>query len=164
MIRLIAAVSALGVYAVVVLTSPLAMVPGLAALLPAAVAIAARWRWMAAVAAGAFLIVYTAALSIERVPPSVAPALALGLGLVIFVEAVDLSARLRGAIIEGPVIRSALGRWIGLGIGVFAAAMLAVGMAGSLAAVLPHALSPVVAAAGAFASVLILAVLVRRAG
>jgi len=164
MIRLVAAVSALGLYAVVVLTSPLAMVAGLAALLPAAGAIVGRWRWMAVVAACGFLIVYTAALWIERGSPSVAPALALGLGVVIFVEAVDLNARLRGAIIEGPVVRSALGRWMGLGIGVFAAATLAVGMAGSLAAVLPHSVSPVVAAAGALASVLILAVLVRRAG
>jgi hypothetical protein len=163
MIRLVAALSAVVLYAVVALTSPLVTAAGLIGLLLAAVSILARWRWLAALAACGYLVVYTAALAIERATPSVAPALALGLGLVVFLDAVDLSARLRAATVGAGVVRSAVGRWIGLGLGVVLAAMMALAMAGPLAAILPVAASPLVAAAGALASVLIVAALIRRA-
>lgn len=163
MIHLVAAVSAVALYGLMALTSPVVLVAGLAGLLPAAAAILTRWRWMATVAACGFLIVYTAALSIERPAPGVASALALGLGLVIFTDAVDLSERLRTATVVGSVVRSALGRWLGLGLGVCGVAIPAAAMASALAAALPDALSPLLAAAGALASVLIVAALVRRA-
>lgn len=162
MMRLAAAASAVALYVLMAFTSSLGVVAGLAGLLPAAVAIVGRWRSMAVVAACAFLAVYTAALSIEGVPPAAAPALGLGLGLVVFLEAVDLSARLRGATVEGGVARAMLGRWIGLGGGVLVVATLAVAMAGPLVASLPHAVSPLVAAVGALACVVIGAALVRR--
>ena len=164
MIRLVAALSAVGLYAVVALTSPQVMLAGLAGLLLAAVSILARWRWLGVVAACGYLVVYTAALSIERAAPRVAPALALGLGLVVFLDALDLSARLHGASVDDGVVWSAARRWIGLGLGVVVPAMLTLAMAGPLAAILPVATSPLVAAAGALGCVLIVATLIRRAG
>ncbi|HEY7038263.1 MAG TPA: hypothetical protein VID28_05395 [Methylomirabilota bacterium] len=163
MIRLLAAVSAVALYGLTALTSPLVLGAALAGLLPAAAAIVTRWRGMATVAACGFLIVYAAALSIERKTPDVASALALGLGLVIFTDAVDLSARLRGATVEGSVVRRALGRWIGLGLGVGVVAIPLAATSSALAASVPDAAAPLLAAAGALASVLILAALVRRA-
>jgi hypothetical protein len=163
MIRLVAALSAVVLCVVVALASPLVSVAALAGLLPAAVSILARWRGLAVAAACGYLVVYAGALAIERAAPSVVPALALGLALVVFLDAVDLSARLRAATIGDRVVRSALGRWAGLGLGVVLTAMLALAMAGPLAAVLPVAVSPPMAAAGALASVLIVAALIRRA-
>lgn len=163
MIRLVAALSALVLCVVVALASPLVVAAALAGLLPAAVSILARWRGLAAVTACGYLVVYAAALAIERAAPSVVPALALGLALVVFLDAVDLSARLRAATIGVGVVRSALGRWVGLGLGVVMTAMLTLAMAGPLAGILPVAASPLVAAAGALASVLIVAALIRRA-
>jgi hypothetical protein len=163
MIRLVAAVSAIALYGLLVLASPVDPAAGLAGLVPAAAAIVTGWRWMATVAACGFLVVYTAALSIERSAPGIAPALALGLLLVLFLEAVDRSARLHAATVEGGVVRSMLGRWIGLATGVGVIAILTAALAGPLAATLPDAVSPLLAAAGALVSVLIVAALVRRA-
>ena len=61
------------------------------------------------------------------------------------------------------VARAALGRWIGLAIGVSGVVIPAAAMASALAGALPAAVSPLLAATGALASVLIVAVLVRRA-
>jgi hypothetical protein len=163
MIRLVASLCAALVYAVTALTAPPATVAGLAGLLPAAVSILARWRWLAVVAACVDLVVYAVALSIGRAAPSPVSALALGLALLIFLDAVDLSARLRAATVGAGVVRSALLRWLGLGLGAGVAAILTLAMAGPLAAVLPVAASPLVAATGALASVLIVAALIRRA-
>jgi hypothetical protein len=163
MIRLVAVVSAVALYGLIALISPVGLMAGLAGLLPATAAIVTRWRWVATVAACGFLIVYAVALSIERKAPGVGSALALGLGLVIFTDAVDLSARLRAVAIEGAVARAALGRWIGLVIGVSGVVIPAAAMASALAGALPAAVSPLLAATGALASVLIVAVLVRRA-
>jgi hypothetical protein len=162
MIRLVAALCAVVAYAVVALASPLVAAPGLAVLLPAALSILARWRWLAVLAACGDLGVYTVALSIERAAASPVPALALGVALVVFLDAVDLSARLRSATVGDGVVRSALVRWAALGLGAVAAGVPALAMAGPLAAILPVAASPLVAAAGALASVLIVAALIRR--
>ena len=163
MMRPIAALAAIALYVLVALGSPPLMLTGLAGLLPAAVAILARWRGMAVVAACGYLVAYTVALSIERAAPRLAPALALGVALIVFLQAVDLSARLRGATVEGSVVRAALQQWIAVGLGVLAAAIVTLTLAGPLAPILPHAASPLVAAAGGLASVVIVATLVRRA-
>ena len=162
MIRLVASGSAIALSALVAFTAPELAMAALAGLLLAAVAIIARWRWLATSVACTFLVVYTAALLSVRAPLTIAPALGFGLALVVLLEAADLAIRVRAASVEGGVVRWALARWVGLGAGVFVAAVLAVALAGSLAPTLPDATSPLLAAAGALVSVLILASLVRR--
>jgi xanthosine utilization system XapX-like protein len=166
MMRLLAAAAALVLFALLCLTTPAAPVAaaGLVGLLLAALAIATLWRWAATTAAGVFLSGYAAALWIERAPVNVVPALGFGLALLLLPEAVDLAARVRGATVEGGVVRSALGRWIGLGAGALVTAMLAMALAASLAAALPAGASPLLAGAGALGCVWGVAALIRRAG
>jgi hypothetical protein len=163
MMRAIAALAAAALYGLVALPSPVGVTVGLAGLLPAAVAILARWPLMAVVAACGYLVAYTVALSIGQAALRVAPALTFGLALVVFLEAADLSARVHRATVQGGVVRAALGRWLALGFGVLAVTIVTLTTAGPLARILPQAVSPLVAAAGGLASVLIVAALVRRA-
>jgi hypothetical protein len=65
---------------------------------------------------------------------------------------------------SGPVVAAALGRWLGLVGGTLAAAFTALVLAGRLAAALPPAVAPLLAAAGALAGVWVLAALIRRTG
>ncbi len=162
--RLLAAASAVALFVLLRLTTPAAVVAvaGLVGLLLATVAIAARWRWFATAAGCVFLAGYAAALWIERVPVNVVPALGFGLALFFLLESVDLACRVRGATIEGGVVHSALGRWIGLGAGAFVAATLAMTLATLFATALPAAASPLLAAAGALGSVWVLAAIIRR--
>jgi xanthosine utilization system XapX-like protein len=166
MMRLLAAAAALVLFALLRLTTPAApvAVAGLVGLLLTAMAIAALWRWAATTAACVFLSGYAAALRIERAPVDVAPALGFGLALLLLVEAVDLAGRVRGATVEGVVVGSALGRWVGLGAGTLVTAMLAMALAASLAAALPAGASPLLAGAGALGCVWVVAALIRRAG
>ncbi len=164
MMRLLAAASAGALFVLLLLTAPAGAVAGVVGLLLAAVAIATLWRWLATAAACVFLIGYTTALWLESTPVSIAPALGFGLLLLFLLEAVDLACRVRGATVNGGVVRSVLGRWIALGTGAFVVAMLAMALATVFAAALPAVASPLLAAAGALGSVWILATLVRRAG
>ncbi len=165
MMRLLAAASALALFGLLRLTTPAPAVAGagLVGLLLAAVAIAALWRWLATAAACVFLTGYATALWIESAPVNVVPALAFGLVLFFLLESVDLACRARGATIEGGVVPSALGRWLGLGVGAFAAAMVAMALATLVATALPAVASPLLAAAGALGSVWVLAAILRRA-
>jgi xanthosine utilization system XapX-like protein len=166
MMRLLAAASAVALFVLLLLTTPAPAVAlaGLVGLLLATVAIVALWRWLATAAACVFLIGYATAVWIESMPVSIGPALGFGLGLLFLLEAVDLACRVRGATVNGGVVRSVLGRWIALGTGTFVAAMLAMALATFFAAAVPAAASPLLAAAGALGSVWVLATLVRRAG
>lgn len=136
---------------------------GLLALGLAGLAVATGWRWAASGAAVVFLVAYAAALGIEDRRLAVEPALAFGLALVLLLGAVDLIARTRGAHRQGPVVAATLGRWLALVGGTVAAAFAALTLAGSLAAALPPAVAPLLAAGGALAGVWVLAALVRRA-
>lgn len=164
--RLLAAASAVALFVLLRLTTPaLAVaVAGLVGLLLAAVAIVARWRWLATAAGCVFLASYATALWIESTPANIVPALGFGLVLFFLLESVDLACRVRGATVEGGVVPSALGRWIGLGAGAFVAAMLAMTLATLIATALPAVASPLLAAAGALGSVWILTAILRRAG
>jgi len=77
---------------------------------------------------------------------------------------VDLGGRVRGASVDAAVVRSHLGRWIGVGGGTLVTAALAMVLANSLSTTVPPAASPLLAAAGAFGIVLVLAVVIARAG
>jgi hypothetical protein len=166
MMRLLAAASAVTLFVLLLLTTraPAVAVAGLVGLLLATAAIATLWRWLATAAACAFLVGYATALWIEHRPARIVPALGFGLALLFLLEAVDLACRVRGATVDGGVVRSVLGRWIALGAGALAAAMLAAALATSAAAAVPGAASPLLAAAGALGCVWVLATLVRRAG
>jgi hypothetical protein len=165
MMRLLAAVGAAALFALVRSVTDVTAVAlaGLIGLLLAAVAIAALRRWLATTAACVFLVVYAAALWIERAPVSVVSALAVGLTLVVFLEAVDLAARLQGATVQGGIVRSALGRWVGLWAGTLVTAMAATALATFLSTGLPAGAAPLLAAAGALGSVWVVAGLFRRA-
>jgi hypothetical protein len=165
MMRLLAAAAAVALFALLRLTTaaPGVTWAGLVGLGVTAVAIAALWRWPATAAACLFLAGYAAALWIERAPVSVVPALGFGLALLVLLQAVDLACRARGATVGARVLRVTLGRWVGLGAGALLVAMLAMALATSLATALPAVASPLLAAVGGLGSVLVLAVLIRRA-
>lgn len=166
MIRLLAAASAAALFALLRLTtpSPVVLWVGLLGLALAAVAIAACWRWAATAAAVVFLVGYALALRLESRPVELGAALSFGLALVLLLGAVDVVGRARGATVHGPVLGTTLARWIALGAGSFLAATLAMELAAALAGTLPAMASPLLAAAGALGSVLVLAALFRRAG
>ncbi len=163
--RLVAAAAALALFVLVRSTTGVAAVAdaALVGLLLAALAIAGLWRWLAAAAGCAFLVVYAAALLIERGPARIGSALGVGLAVVVLLESVDLAARMRGATVQGAVVVAALGRLVALGIVTLLAATGAMALATVLATGVPAGAAPLLAAAGALGSVWVLAALFRRA-
>ena len=154
---------ALAATPVVIMPEPPVAVTALAGLLLVMVAIAARWRWPATAAAAVFLVDYTAALWIADARASIAGAAGFGLGLLYLLESLDLAGRAHGATVDTAVIRSHLGRWTGFGAATLGAAALLVAVASALAAPMPPAVAPILAAAGALGVVAIIAVFVTRA-
>jgi hypothetical protein len=94
---------------------------------------------------------------------SIAGAAGFGLGLLYLLESLDLAGRAHGATVDAAVIRSHLGLWTGFGAATLGAAALLVAVAGALAAPMPPAVAPILAAAGALGVVAIIAVFVTRA-
>ena len=154
---------ALAAAPVVIMPEPPFAVTALAGLLLVMVALAARWRWPATAAAAVFLVDYTAALWLADTRASIAGAAGFGLGLLYLLESLDLAGRAHGATVDTAVIRSHLGRWTGFGAATLGAAALLVAVASALAAPMPPAVAPILAAAGALGVVAIIAVFVTRA-
>ena len=165
MIRLLSAAiaAALAAAPVVIMPEPPVAVTALAGLLLATVAITARWRWPATAAAAVFLVDYTAALWLADARVSIAGAAGFGLGLLYLLQSLDLAGRVHRAAIDTAVIRSHLSRWTGFGAATLGAAGLLVAVASALAAPMPPAVAPILAAAGALGVVAIIAVFVTRA-
>ena len=166
MIRLLAAAFAVVLFVVLLLTAPMPAVAG-AGLLGVSLtvlAVGARWRWPATAAACVFLADYAAVLWMARGPVNVVGAAGFGLALLVLLQAVDLACRVRGTTVNAALVLSELGRWIGLGTAALVAVVLAVALANSLATTVPAAAAPLLAAAGAVGAVLILAVVIVRAG
>ncbi len=166
MIQLLGGACALGLYA-----APLAALPtpavagaGLLPLLLAVTGLAGRWRRPVTVAACLFVAEYAAVRWLVGGPADVLGAAAVGLGLVVLLEAADLAGRTREAHIGAGVVAAQLARWIGLAALTLAAVVLGSGLAVGLASALPSASAPVLAAAGALGVVLLLAGIVVRAG
>jgi hypothetical protein len=166
MIRLLAAVFAVGVYVapVLVLPAPAIAVVGLPPLLLVAMGIAGGWRRPVTAGACLFVAHYAMALWVSGRSVDVLGAAAFGLALVLLLEAVDLGCRTRGATIGAAVVRAQITRWSILAVVTLASAVLTTTLAIPLASALPAASAPLLAAAGALAVVLLLAAVIVRAG
>jgi hypothetical protein len=92
--------------------------------------------------AGATLAIveYALALSISKAPFGLPTAIGFGAALFLLIEVGDLAGRLRGAAVDGAVLRAVVRYWLAIvGIGaVLVAALAAVAAAAGRAAVLPE--------------------------
>src|SRR5262245_6998122 len=165
MIRLAVASFAIALAGAPLLVAPekVVGVAGSVGLLLAAVGIATPWRWPVTAAACLFLVEYALALLVAGAPANIVAAAAFGLGLVFLMESADLAIRTRRAAADRGVIWSQLGHWIGLASAVLVAALLAVAVAHGLAAFLPFAATPFLAAAGALGTMIGLAIVILHA-
>jgi hypothetical protein len=164
MMRRLAAVPAAVLFLMPLAIAPVGGVAGiaLAGLAVAAAAVIAHRWWLAAAAACAFSTAYALALGASAGPVNVPVAVGFGLGLVILLQSVELARRGQRAAVDPAVIRSQIGRWLGLGGVGLAAAVLALELAGRLATGMPLAATPFLAAAGAVGVVLLLAAVMMR--
>jgi len=165
MIRLVPAAIALVLAAapVGIFPAPPVVAAALAGLALVGVAIALGWRWPGTVAAGVFVADYAAALWLIEPRVSIAGAAIFGLGLLYLLASLDLARRVRRAAVDTPVVRSHLGRFTGFGAATLGAAGVLVAVANALAAPMPAAVAPILAAVGALGVVGIAAVFVARA-
>jgi hypothetical protein len=159
MIRLLAAVVAVAVYAAPLAVLPMAVTAlvGLAPLAVVAAAIAGRWRPPATAGACLFAVEYATALWVAGRPVDVFGAAAFGLAVLVLLEAVDLACRTRGATLGPGVVRAQVARWTALALVTLASAALATTLAVPLASAVPGAAAPLVAAAGALGVIGVLA-------
>lgn len=164
MIRLPAVAFAVVLFVVPLLTAPIraVAVTGLIGLVLASVGIAALWRWPVTAAACVFLTDYAAALWVAGASVSVVGAAGFGLSLLFLFQSVELARCVRHAAVDAGVVRSQIVRWTGFGTATLAATMLVMALAGPVAASVPFAAAPFVAAAGALGVVLALAAAVRN--
>jgi hypothetical protein len=144
-------------------TAPVVVVTGLVGLALAVAGIATLWRPAVTAAACVFLTEYAAALWISGASAGVLGATAYGLSLLFLVQGVELGGRLRHAAVEAGVVGSQIVAWLAWGAVTLAAALLALALARDLAASIPFAAAPLLAAAGALGALLTLAAAVRRA-
>jgi hypothetical protein len=164
MIRLPAVAFAVVLFVVPLLTAPIraVAVTGLIGLVLASVGIAALWRWPVTAAACVFLTDYAAALWVAGASASVVGAAGFGLSLLFLFQSVELARCVRHAAVDAGVVRSQIVRWTGFAAATLAATMLVMALAGPVAAAVPFAAAPFVAAAGALGVVLALAAAVRN--
>jgi hypothetical protein len=162
MIRIPAAVFALVLFAVPLLSAPIRPVAavGVMGLLLAAVGIGGLWRWAVTGSACVFLIDYAGALWVARAPVSVGSAVAFGLALLLLLESVELARARRRASVEARVIRSQLAVWSGFAVATVAMTLLGLSLAGGLVASIPLAAAPFIAGAAALGVVLALAAII----
>jgi hypothetical protein len=165
MMRLLVALITVVLFALPLLSASVTpvMAIGLVGVGLAVVGIAILWPWFVTAAACVFLVEYAAALWLAAAPVNIAVALVFGVGLVLLLHAAELARRVRRATVNAAVIYAQIVRWIGFGGGVFATAILAMALAGRLAASMPFVAAPFLAAAGALGVVLALAALLIRA-
>jgi hypothetical protein len=93
---------------------------------------------------------------------SVTVAAGFGLSLLLLLQSVELARCMRHATVDAGVARSLVTRWFGLGAATLVATFSAMPLAIPLAALVPFAAAPFVAAAGVLGAVLVLAATVLR--
>lgn len=165
MIRFPAVAFAVVLFVVPLLTAPIPAlaVTGLIGLLLAAVGIAALWRWPITAAACVFLIDYATALWVAGASVSLLGAAGFGLSLLFLFQSVEMARCVRRAAVDAGVVRSQIVYWTGFGAATLAATMLVMAPAGPVAASIPFAAAPLVAAVGALGIMLALAAAVTGA-
>jgi hypothetical protein len=156
--------------AIVLFALPLACAPGapivaigLVGVILVTLGMATLWRWFVSAAACVFLVEYAAALWLAAAAVNVVMALGFGVGLFVLLHAMELAGRVHRAAVDTGVFSAQINRWMSFGGGVFAAAILAIALAGGFATSIPPAAAPLLAAVGALGAVMALAVLVIRA-
>ena len=164
MIRIPAAALALVLFAIPYAISPVkpVVVVGVAGLVLAGAGIGGLWRWPVIAAACVFLAEYAGALSLARAPLGVGGAVAFGLALLLLLASIELGRGLRRATVDARVIRSQVTVWLGFSTATLGTTLLGLSFAGGLAASIPFAAAPFVAALAALGVVLALAAIVRR--
>lgn len=164
MIRLAAALSAIVLFVVPILTTPrpAIAVPGAIALLLAAAGIVTLWRWPGTVAACIFVTDYAGALWVAGAPVSVVGATGFGLALLFLLQSVDLARAARRALVDAGVVRSQLIGWTVFGAATLGAAAVVIVCARVVAGAIPFTAAPLLAAASALGVVLALAAALTR--
>ena len=163
MIRLLAAIPALVLFAIPLRLAPiktLAVAGGLALLL-AAVGIGGLWRWPVTAAACVFLLQYAGALWVVRGPVDVGSAVAFGLALVILLASIELGRGVRRATVDARAVRSQLGAALSFAVATLALTLVGLAMARGLAASIPLAAAPLVATLAAIGILVALAALLK---
>jgi hypothetical protein len=138
---------------------PVAVGVGLGLVLAVA-GIVGFWRAPVLAAACVISIDYTAALWIARAPLNVGVAVAFGLTLLLLLQSVELGRALRRARVDARLIRSQIAAWSGFATATVGVTLLGLALAGGLAASIPFAVAPFVAALAALGVVLALSVIV----
>jgi hypothetical protein len=165
LMRLPALAFALVLYVVLLRVAPIrpGATLGLAGLALALVGMVTLWRWPVTAAACVFLTGYATSLWLADAPVSVLAATGVGLALLFLLESAELARATRGTAVGAGVVRSQALRGMAFGAATLVTALLVTTGAGALAAVVPSATAPFVAAAGALGVVLALAAAVRHA-
>jgi hypothetical protein len=166
MMRLATAGFALVAFVVPMLTArPRALiVAGLIGLLLTAIGIATLWRWPITVAACGFSIAYAAAVWPASARPSVGGATAFGLSLLLMLHSAELARCTRRSTVAAGIIRSQTVAWLGFAAGTLSAALLIMALAAGFVASIPIGAAPLMAAAGALGTLLVLAAMAMRPG
>jgi hypothetical protein len=105
---------------------------------------------------------YTLALWLATGPPRLAGAVLVGVGQILLLETADFSWRVRGAALGPGLVASQARHWAAFGALAGAVALGAAGLATAAGVVVSLPWSPAFAAAGAAASLLAVAVALRR--
>jgi len=165
MIRVAATAAALILFVLPQFTAPIPVVvgAGVIGLILAATGMATLWRWPVTAAACIFVTDY--ALTLWVAGPSVGVVEAAGFGLALFVllQSLEVARCARHATVDAGVVRSLLVGWTGFAVATLAIAMLIMALAHGLAAAIPFAVAPLVAAACALGVMLALAVALSAA-
>ena len=164
MIRIPAAVLTLVLFAIPLAIAPLkpVVVVGVLGLTLAAAGIGGLWPWPVIAAVCVFSTEYAAALVLSRAPLGVGRAVAFGLALTLLLASITLGRGLRRATVNARVIRSQIAVWLGFITATLGATLLGLSVAGGLAASIPFAAAPFLAALAALGVVLALAAIVKR--
>jgi hypothetical protein len=164
MIRIPPAAFALVLFAIPCAIAPLkpVVVVGVLGLALAAAGIGGLWPWPVIAAACVFSTQYAAALSLARAPFGLGGAITFGLALVLLLASITLGRGLRRASVNPRVIRSQIAVWLGFITATLGATLLGLSLAGGLAASIPFAAAPFLAALAALGVVLALAAIVKR--